>query len=209
MHDLIQNIHDTSWQEWIAAVTALVSVWLTVKNHIHNWTLGIVSVLFYGWVFWKSHYYASMGLNLFYFLPMQLYGWWLWAKLGPQSQNKLPVTHSSRRSILFCLLFTALFTVGWGFFEVRFLKDATLPFWDAGVTGLSIAAQFLDAKKKLQSWFLWIGVNIICTFYLYPAQKLYVTSILYFILLLLAFYGAKEWRKLMAYQKDEEAQEIA
>ena len=61
---------------------------------------------------------------------------------------------------------------------------------------ISVAAQYLDARKKLESWWLWIIVNIFSAFYLYPRQHLYPTAALYVVFLGIAVYGLWQWVKL-------------
>ena len=79
-----------SGAEIIASLTGLVNVWLTVKNSIWNWIWGIVSVALFGYVFLHSRLYSNAGLQLLYFLPMQFYGWWMWARGGHMSRKREP-----------------------------------------------------------------------------------------------------------------------
>ena len=61
---------------------------------------------------------------------------------------------------------------------------------------VSVAAQYLDVRKKLESWWLWIVVNIFSAFYFYPKQHLYVTAGLYVVFLGIAVFGLWQWAKL-------------
>ncbi len=74
--------------------------------------------------------------------------------------------------------------------------NAALPYWDAALAAASITAQYLDARKKLESWLLWIAVDVISVFYLYPKQHLYVTTGLYALFLILAVTGLIRWGRL-------------
>ena len=204
VEDLVLSFRQTSWQEWVAAVTGLISVYLGVKNHVWNWFFQIVSSILYTWVFWNSNLLSSSGLNLFYFIPMQLYGWYSWSKFGPQSANRLPISHASLPLLAGGLILSGIFTGGWGWYASTHTQ-AFLPYLDAGVTGLSIVAEFLDSKKKFENWFVWGVVNFVYAFILLPPQKLYVSAILYFIFLLMAFWGAFEWRKTLRKQTAEAA----
>jgi nicotinamide mononucleotide transporter len=55
-------------------------------------------------------------------------------------------------------------------------------------------AQFLMTRKILQNWALWVFVDI-CYVPLYIYKNLYVTAILYIILLVLASIGYIDWYK--------------
>jgi nicotinamide mononucleotide transporter len=71
------------------------------------------------------------------------------------------------------------------------------------VTGLSLVAQYLQARRIVENWHFWILVDVICTFYLFPIQKLYVTTGLYGIFLILAVMGLLEWLKIWRRQSAE------
>lgn len=182
--------------EILASLTGLVSVYLTVKNKIANWPWGIVSVLLFGWLFWSSRLYSDAGLQILYFLPMQFYGWWIWKKAGPQQDDDLPVTLLTPAARAVNLAVTLGLALGLGYVMAAH-TNAALPYWDASLTAASIVAQYLDARKKLESWLLWIAVDIVSVFYLYPKQHLYVTTGLYALFLALAVAGLIRWGKMV------------
>lgn len=185
-----------SWTEIAASLTGLVNVWLTVKASIWNWIWGISSVALFGYVFFHSRLYSNAGLQILYFLPMQFYGWWVWARCGPKRSDDLPITLLSNRARAAWSAVTLLLsgTLGYG---MAHYTDAALPYWDAAVTAMSIVGQYLLARKIFENWVLWLAVDAISVFYLYPTQRLYVTTGLYVIYLLLAGMGLVEWLRIM------------
>ena len=185
------------WPELSAALTALVCIWLTVKNKIANWPWGIVSVLLYSWVFWQGKLYASFGLNLLYFFPCCIYGWWYWAKCGPKRDDDLPVRHLSARGNLLWLGITIALSLLIGAPIAYYTQDPT-PYMDSLVTGMSIVAQWMQAKKWIENWWYWIALDAVSAFYLFPSQKLYFSAVLYVIFLIVAVRGVVEWRRLLA-----------
>ena len=182
--------------EILCAVTGLIAVYLTVQNRISNWPWGIVNVLLYGVLFYQSRLYSDTILQLAYFLPMQFYGWWLWSKAGPQRDNDLPVTTLSARARLGWLGATAVGALAWGFVMAT-RTNAAQPYTDATLAAVSITAQYFDARKKLESWWLWIAVDVVYALYLYPRQHLYLTAGLYAVFLGLAVLGLVRWRNLV------------
>jgi nicotinamide mononucleotide transporter len=66
--------------------------------------------------------------------------------------------------------------------------------WDALVTTLSLLAQFLLAKKKIENWWVWLVVNIL-TVGLMLFKSLWLTAVLYFIFAVLSYVGLKAWQK--------------
>jgi nicotinamide mononucleotide transporter len=185
-----------SWAEIIASLTGLVNVWLTVKNSIWNWIWGIISVALFGWVFFRSRLYSNAGLQILYFLPMQFYGWWIWARGGPKKCDDLPITFLSSRSQVIGSVVTLGLSLALGSLMSRYTQ-AALPYWDAAVTAMSIVGQYLLARKVWENWLLWLAVDVISVFYLFPSQHLYVTAGLYGVFLVLAVMGMVEWLRIM------------
>ena len=181
--------------EIVGDLTGLVCVYLTVRNQISNWIWGIANVLLFGVLFYQFRLYSDMALQLAYFLPMQFYGWWLWKKAGPRRDDDLPVTTLSLPARLGWLGATVVGALVWGFVMAT-RTNAAQPYTDAAVAAVSVTAQYLDARKKLESWWLWIAVDVVSAFYLYPKQHLYLTAGVYAVFLALAVAGLVRWRKL-------------
>ena len=64
-------------------------------------------------------------------------------------------------------------------------------------TGFSITAQWLQAKKVFENWWMWIGVNLVYACYLLPRQGAWVSTVLYALFTLLAIKGAVAWKPLI------------
>ena len=74
--------------------------------------------------------------------------------------------------------------------------DAALPFWDSLTTAMSLAAQWMLAKKIFENWLVWIAVDVIYVG-VYVARELYLTAGLHGIYLGLAILGYFAWRNAM------------
>ena len=59
---------------------------------------------------------------------------------------------------------------------------------------MSLAAQYLIARKVLENWLYWIAVDVL-GIGVYAYKSLYVTSGLYMVFLVLATLGWFTWRK--------------
>ena len=181
--------------ETIAFVITLVNVWLTIRENVWCWPTGIVSVILYAIVYWQARYYSSAGLQIVFF-TLSVYGWYEWLR-GGAGHTELHVTRLQRRHIPLVLLAGIALTTAIGF--AGRAAGAMLPFYDAAIAGFSIVAQWMMARKKLENWAMWIGVNIIAVG-VYSAGRLYLTAVLYLILLALAFRGWVEWRRSMEHR---------
>ena len=177
--------------EIAAAVLGVVNVLLVVRRSTWNYPFGIVMVALYFFVFWGAKLYSDALLQIFFF-AIQLYGWWAWVH-AKHVDHGVAVGWMSARERLPWLAGTAVAVVLWGTGMARF-TDAAAPYVDATTAGLSIAAQCLQSLRRVESWVLWIVVDIIAIG-LFAWRDLYVTSALYGLFLVLASVGLFEWRR--------------
>ena len=82
--------------EFVAVGLTLLTVYLTTREVIWCWPLGMVSVALYGLVFYRAQLYAEVGLQGLYF-GLSAYGWWAW-RFGGEARSTLQVT--SARPVL-------------------------------------------------------------------------------------------------------------
>ena len=100
--------------EWIAAGLLLVNVYLAARQHMSTWPVGVVAVSLYLYVFAEAKLYSDAGLQAF-FLVMQFYGWYHWARGGVEhSRSVSAVTRLSRRGWLLTFAGAAAWTAGVG-----------------------------------------------------------------------------------------------
>ena len=76
-----------------------------------------------------------------------------------------------------------------------------MPVWDGFTTALSLAAIYGQTKKYLESWWIWIAVDIIYV-PLYIYKHLRLTSALYFVFFLLCVMGLREWSRALRTQRE-------
>jgi nicotinamide mononucleotide transporter len=72
--------------------------------------------------------------------------------------------------------------------------DSPVPVADATVTGLSLAATYGQARKLVESWWIWIAVDVVSV-PLYISRGLYPTAALYFVFGCLCVAGLRSWRR--------------
>lgn len=181
-----------SFYEIFGNIFIVLSVFCAARNNPHTWPLGIIGCILYGFMFFDVKLYADVTLQIF-FIITSIHGWILWR--DHQSSPPVPVTNVARKQLLFNYIpLSALMAILYGG-VLYFYTDASLPFIDSFVLTLSIAAQFLLMKRKVQSWYFWIAVDILSVG-LYAYKDLYITSFVYFIFMLNAFYGLYNWKKI-------------
>lgn len=179
----------TSWAELLGFGTGALCVLLVVRQHIANWPIGILNVLLLMVVFWSAGLYADAGLQVVY-VVLGAYGWWQWA-FGGVDRTTLRVRRTTRGEWLALAAAGVALTGGLWFFLERF-TDSTVPLPDALTTALSLLATYGQARKLVESWWLWITADLIYI-PLYGYKGLWLTSILYVGFLCLCVMGLRAW----------------
>ncbi len=183
--------------EIAAVILGLISVYLVTRQNVWCYPLGIISVFIYLFIFFEVKLYADMGLQLF-FIVLQVYGWYQWL-YGGADHSALRVTRAHRSIHGWTVIFTAAATAGLGYILHR-NTDASIPFLDSFLAALSMAAQWMMAKKYIENWILWMAVNI-GSIGMFGYKELYLTMVLYGVYLVLAVVGYIEWQRSMERQR--------
>lgn len=179
--------------ELVAVALTLLAVYLTARQVIWCWPLAIVSVVIYAVVFFAARLYADMGLQGIY-LALAIYGWWAWLH-GGSGHGELQVSRASAGFAFGLLAIGAAGGAGLGLVLERW-TDASLPFMDATLSAFSVVAQWMQTRKLLQAWLLWIAADV---FYvgMFIYKGLFFTAVLYAVFLYLAVLGYRNWKRSM------------
>lgn len=189
MHLFDQNI---SWLELTGTVFGIAGVWLTVRKNRWCFPVGMINVGLYAWLFFSEKLYADSFLQLVY-IVLLAYGWIHWSR---ESQSGIIITRSAAGLIKRITLIIIGSSVLLGFL-LHQLTDAALPYFDSLLTAMSLAAQWMVARKKIENWILWIIADALYIL-MYIYKDLYLTAFLYFIFILLAAAGWISWKKSLS-----------
>ena len=189
----------TSWLEIFAMLTGLAGVWLTIKENIWCFPVGIVNVTLFAWHFFTPgiQLYADALLQCIYVLLL-FYGWLNWAEKNNKKEKLSPVKITIVTAIKVAIA-SIIGAVILAFFLQKY-TNASYPWLDSILTCSSLAAQWMIAKKKIENWVVWIVVDIIYI-PLYIVKHLPLTAFLYFIFLVLAIIGYQDWKKNISYRE--------
>ncbi len=180
-----QNLLEVS-----GVITGLLCVYLAAINNIWNWPIAIVSVGIYIFIFFDTHLFADMGLQV-YFLLTNIYGWYYWSN-KPDNESKIPVVLITRRELFISAIAVVVFTVILG--SILKYTPASYPYIDSFCAACSLVAQVFLARKVLENWLIWIFVDIIYVG-VYIFKDLNLTAIMYAIYVGIALLGYIDWRK--------------
>lgn len=189
--------------EAIAIITSAWSVWFLSRNNIIGWWIGLIGVITYSIVFYQAKLYGEVGIQIFYFLT-SIQGIYIWLH-GGTNQAEKPIQKISQKLLIITIVI--------GLFGIILLRwtliklGGVVPGIDAITTIISMIAQIYLMQRYLESWYLWIGVDIIYI-PLYASRELYFTSVLYVIFLLMAIKGLSNFKKVYQEQQLRENNEV-
>lgn len=177
--------------ELIGAVLGLTGVWLASANSASSWWFQLSACLIYTWIFYQSHLLADSLLQIWFFCS-SLYGLWNWRDTRQQT---LPISSMVMRDWLPLLLTNLLGVV----LLYALLSPSGQARWlglDALCAVLSVTAQRLLVRRKIENWLFWIIVNSLYL-WIYWQSQLYYTWVFYVVLLILAIRAWWQWRELL------------
>ena len=189
MPDFINSLMTVTWLEGFAALATAICVYLAVKRNILTYPIGIAGTTAYFFVFWGAELYSSAVLQIVFFAT-QVYGWWFWLYGDKGFKPRISRTNLNWLLAGACATVGGAFTLG----AITGAFGAQLATLDAVIFSASLVAQFFMDRKKLESWLVWIVVNIV-SIVVYGSMGLALTTILYAVLLVNAFFGYSAWRK--------------
>lgn len=184
--------------ELIAVVFGVLSVVLTIRQNIWCWPTGLVQVVLFIGIFYDAKLYSDVILHVIYVF-LQFYGWFYWLR-GDKGIAPPNVEALSGPLLASWVFAVAVLTTLWGYAMHRW-TDASFAFADAFIMVASLAAQWLLAQKKLQSWWFWIAVDLMAIV-VYWQKDLKLTALLYIVFLVLAGIGWWTWK--MSYQQNRQ-----
>jgi len=184
-----------NWFEITGVVFGLLCVWLTAKQSIWNWPIGIVNVLAFIVLFYQNKLYPDMCLHAVY-LWLGIYGWAKWGFGNIRWTDKaqqIPVRKITKNELLAWLPVIPFVSMGMGYLFSKYTESVN-PYIDSTIATISLIAQYLMARKILESWYFWMVVDVIAVC-LYYSRGLTLTACLYLVYLILCVKGYDEWKR--------------
>ena len=186
--------------EWAGFVLSLAMVYCNIRQFHWGWPLAIASSILYGYVFWNTQLYGQAALQMM-FIAMAAWGWRQWLRgqtltepsTETNSAQALPISLLRRHERLRLSGVTILVWVLCTWVLEEFSESKVL-YWDALITALALLGQYLLGRKKIETWWIWLVVNIL-TIALMASQDLWLTALLYFVFAVLSVVGLKTWQK--------------
>jgi nicotinamide mononucleotide transporter len=187
---ILANYLRDHWVELAGAVTTAVGIWLTARRNMLCWPITLAADLLYLVVFYRVQLLSDTLLQVF-FIVFTLYGWFHWWR-GVQEEGEVKVVKLPVPSGLIAIVLGVAGTIVLGVLAKRL--HASLPYLDASLASFSLVASWWQARKHIANWWTWIVVDIIYVGeYIY--KDLWLTAVIYGVLVGLAIVGLRDWRR--------------
>ena len=186
---MISNLVHSDWIEPAAVVLAIAYLLLAIKQNISCWFAAFFSSLLYFFVMYSAGLYMEAGLQIFYCV-MAVYGWTQWRVSLPDNKKFLVKTWNRNQHLkAISLIILLALSSGWA---LEKFTNAALPFIDSLTTWGAIVTTYMVAKRLLENWIYWFVIDTISVFLFY-SRGLFLTSILFFVYLIIIYFGYKSW----------------
>ena len=185
----------TSWLEGASLWASLACVWLARTENIWNMPYGLVSVILLGWYLLDVKLVGQGWLQYVYYVPIQMVGWWAWAR-GGVGRTELPISRLTARGwVVVSAATLTLWAACWVLFRVLYDDSEYLP-WDTSIVAASVVAQSLMTWKKRENWWFWtLPVNV-SAIGLFIATRSWALVFLYLVFLANSVWGWFDWNRL-------------
>jgi nicotinamide mononucleotide transporter len=204
----IENIFFTAWNypvsylEFFGLISGIIAVILSAMANIWSWPIGIINVTLSFFLFFQVQLYPDMFLQVFFFVTNAI-GWWRWTHPKPFEEDRkheLRVSFMKKNELIVVVISGIIGTLLLGLFAqnlhtllpVIFTKPSAAPFLDSFITVMSVITTFYLIQKKIESWAIWLAVDIIAT-YLYFSRDIKLYGLLYLIFCFIAAFALWNW----------------
>lgn len=186
------NLINPILMEITAVLFAIIYLLLAVKQDVRCWYAAIFSSFLYFFIMMSANLYMEAYLQIFYIF-MAIYGWFQWNKISEDKSKFIVRTWSIKQHLIVISSVISLAYISGSLLNIY--TEAALPFIDALTTWGAIIATYMVAKKLLENWIYWFVIDSISVL-LFMSRGLYLTSVLFFVYLIIIYFGYKSWTKI-------------
>ena len=181
----------------ISGVTGIISVVLCAKGKISTYAFATINVGLYAIIAYQNRLFGEVMLNGFYYLPMNLVGFYMWRK---QKNDEGTVIARRLTAKQIFLLVIGLVIAIVDYWRVLIALGGNLQLIDSTTTILSIVAFLLQIGRFTEQWILWMIINVFSimmwTLLLGTPDGSVTMIIMFSAYLINGIYGYRNWLKL-------------
>ena len=188
----------------ISAVCGISYTVMAGKGKVYCYVIGLCGSAFYSYISLKNALYGSGLLYLFYYIPLQVLGFYYWKRNLKNKSFDIVKTKLPNKQ-RFYILIVLIFGIAFSYLILKYFNDIN-PIIDAVTTFASIIAMYLTVRRCIEQWILWFVVNFLSLIMwlclVIQGVNAYSTLVTWFIYTFLAVYFYILWEKDLP-QQDE------
>tara|TARA_B100000963_G_scaffold4408_1_gene3385 strand:- start:1704 stop:2285 length:582 start_codon:yes stop_codon:yes gene_type:complete len=177
--------------EIFAVCSAILYLILAANEDVKCWYAALFSSILYMYIMYTAGLMMESFLQIFY-ICMAIYGWYIWSS-KINVEQELKIRSWKMQYHLYTITTVTLLAIITGLLLEKYTQ-AALPFLDAFTTWGAIITTYMVAKKIIENWIYWFVIDSI-SIYLFISRELYLTSLLFFIYLIIIIFGYRSWMK--------------
>jgi nicotinamide mononucleotide transporter len=142
----------------VVFITGVLCVVLTAKGSIWSFFFGLFNTLGYAYIAYSNNLFGEMGLNIFFFLPMNFVGFMVW-KNHMTRENVVEMREMDFWGLvrIFVICLVGIAAMG---YSLSLIAAQNTPYIDATTNVLSMVATILTVKRYKEQWVLYILLNV-------------------------------------------------
>lgn len=189
------------WKDTIFGLSVFISgvlcVVLAAKGNIWTYIFGMYNSFGYAYLAYTNGLFGEMGLNLFFFVPMNIIGFVIWRMR--MTENIVEMRGLNIKGKLLTTIVCLSGTISLGF-AISLIPGQNTPYIDATTNVLSIVATVLMVWRYKEQWLLYIVLNIF-TIIMWSIRTMAGSSdgammiVMWSAYLINAVYGYYNWNK--------------
>lgn len=177
-------------------LSGVICVVLAAKGNIWNYVFGIYNSIGYAYISYNNHLFGEVMLNILFFVPTGIIGWFMWRK--KVNHSTVEMRKMKPKSIAVMILVCIAATVIYGLW-LSTIKGQNTPFLDAFSVVASIIATLAMMLRYREQWIMYIGINVAETIMwslrLANGSHDIATLIMWIAYLVNSIYGFYVWNK--------------
>lgn len=183
---------------YLASVTGVICVFLVNMRKLSNYFWGVINVTAYGYVSYQASYLGDFTLNIFFYLPIQFIGAYMWAtRMDTIDSNVVARKITDFKTVITLALVSVVVT--WAYSIVLGYLGGNLPLVDSTTTVLAVLASWFMVYGYREQWVVWIVINVLSIgmwAYRYTESGEGIAiMIMWCVFLANSIYGAYTWFK--------------
>lgn len=179
---------------FVSAVCGVICIFFCAKANVGNYIFGIVNTVVYAvyLLYWRI--YGTFALEVFYYLPTNIIGWYLWAKHRDPDDRKLTLSRklTPGQNALVAAAVAGMTVI---YHAILVAIGGTVAWLDAATVAIGLVATFLQMRRYREQYVWWLVTDVVAVaMYIAHFDPVYLTKKT--IYLIMAVVGLVNWVRL-------------